>query len=641
LKILTLGLLIGAICLLGGASALAYNEAPMLRVKVAAGELPSVEERLPDEPTVVKVVEEIGQYGGTLNVFAMDQTPWNDMTEGPERAGYLAVFTEDATIVGHLAKALELSEDQKSLTIYLREGTKWSDGPPFTVEDIVFMFEALHWNDNVETWNDMPEVTRLKIIDDYTVRLEADEPSPLMLPKMVTFIGSHWFMFHPKHYLEKWHIDYNPNANELAEEEGCDSWWECFHYHYWWATLQDLNLPTLQAWIMKESTATYKVFERNPYYWAVDPAGNQLPYIDRIVSHIVSPEVYQMKVISGEADVAFCGTSVSNYSLYKENEESGGYRVISIPGGGGADVGFGVNQNHSDPAIRKIYQDVRFRRALSLAINREEINEVSFFGMAVPRQATVLPSASYYKEEWGEAYAQYDPDKANSLLDEVGLTERDRDGFRIGPDGKALSLIIDVIAQWAEENMSSLELVTEYWGDIGVKVVVKPEEAGLWEERRDDPDHSIFGAPLEDAEEVTNYTERADAWDPGDSADMAWSPLWSVWFQAKREIAVGRKTLQDFAGGKLPGEEPPAEIKELGEWIEQRNRVEIGSEEYTELSQKIFDFHAEEVFMIGTVGMAPTLYIAKNNLGNVPEVYDIGYYDIALSSYGRQLFWKQ
>ncbi|MCK4419299.1 hypothetical protein KAV79_05790, partial [Candidatus Aerophobetes bacterium] len=206
MKILTLGLLIGAICLLGGASALAYNEAPMLRVKVAAGELPSVEERLPDEPTVVKVVEEIGQYGGTLNVFAMDQTPWNDMTEGPERAGYLAVFTEDANIVGHLAKALELSEDQKSLTIYLREGTKWSDGHPFTVEDIVFMFEALHWNDNVETWNDMPEVTRLKIIDDYTVRLEADEPSPLMLPKMVTFIGSHWFMFHPKHYLEKWHI---------------------------------------------------------------------------------------------------------------------------------------------------------------------------------------------------------------------------------------------------------------------------------------------------------------------------------------------------------------------------------------------------------------------------------------------------
>ncbi|GAH31514.1 unnamed protein product, partial [marine sediment metagenome] len=223
----------------------------------------------------------------------------------------------------------------------------------------------------------------------------------------------------------------------------------------------DINKPTLQPWMFKEFTFTYRVFERNPYYYAVDQAGNQLPYIDKIVSTIVDTEVYQMKVIAGEADVAWCETHFANYPLYKENEEEGGYRTILMPGIKGSEVAYALNLNHPDPIMRKIFQDIRFRRALSLAINREEINDTVYFGFAVPRQATIIPTARYYKEEWGEKhpYARYDPDEANRLLDEMGLTERDKDGFRKRPDGKTALLIIEYGADLGQTRTTVHELV--------------------------------------------------------------------------------------------------------------------------------------------------------------------------------------
>lgn len=641
-KKLTILLLAGAMCLLGTTAAPAYNEAPMLQVKVAAGELPPVEKRLPIDPSALEPLEENGQYGGVIHVFSLDNSAWQDLTEETERGTYLGRIGKDGTLEGDLAKGFEFADDQMSLTIHLREGTKWSDGYPFTADDIVFMFEAMHWHPDVETWNWLEMVTGVEKVDDYTVRLTTDTPYPVLPLKMVEPAGGDWCAFQPKHYLEKWHIDYNPNANELAKEEGFDSWVECFTHHYFWDPTEDLNKPTMQPWIMTESTTTHRVFIRNPYYWKVDTAGNQLPYIDKIVSNVVNPEVYQMKIISGEADVAFMNTRFENYSLYKENEEAGGYTVTLIPGTSAAEVGFGVNLTHSDPVLREIYQDVRFRRALSLAINREEINEVVYFGMGVPRQLTILPNASFYKEEWAQAYAQYNPDEANRLLDEVGLTERDKDGFRLRPDGKRLEVMVEyAVGGEFEASVTLLELVKEYWEAVGVSVLLRSSDQALYSERMGSPDHG-FAAREKIGEEIRGYLiERDDDdWYIG-SSDFNWGVLWGEWLEADNAIKRGRMMLEDY-GGVMPGEEPPAEIKQLFQWGEERVLAEFRSPEYIETMQKVFDWHAENLVMIGTVGMIPVPYVAKNNIGNVPKAYNpAGNWPGDLNYYAEQLFFKR
>lgn len=647
-KNLTVLLLVGVMCFLGATTALAYNEAPMLRVKVAAGELPPLEERLPDEPSVfdpsIGVPVEIGQYGGTVNVFATNDLPWQDLRQAPEIAHYLLRFGKDGTTIeGDLAKGYELSDDAKSLTLYLRKGAKWSDGAPFTADDILFMVEDMTWNKEVASENKLPEVKRIKKIDDYTVRYEMDDPFPLITIRLATWIGGVWHASLPKHYLKKWHIDYNPKANELAKEEGFDNWVDCLNSH--WISgernLQDLNTPTLEPWVTKKISTTMRAYERNPYYWMVDSAGNQLPYIDRIVSTVVNSEVYNLKIISGEADVAYYRTSFENYSLYKENEDAGNYRVVLIPGACGADSALGLNQNHPNPVLRKLYQDVRFRRALSVAINREEVNETVYFGQGVARQGTVIPSISYYKEEWAKAYAQYDPDEANRLLDEMGLVERDKNGFRLGPDGEPMLLMAEYTTEVTLGSEIILEMVKEYWGDVGINLLLRPLSQTLWTVRRKSSDHGIIVASVFSADEISNYFSNAEYW-VLDGSDFSWAWNWGAWERAAEQVRTGDRTLEDFEGGKLPGEEPPEEIKELNEWARLRSRTELGSEEYTELSQKIFDFHAENVFMIGIVGMSPHPYIAKKNIGNIPHHGPgIGGWSGDLNYFASLLFFKE
>jgi len=631
--------LVGVFCLLGITSALAvtYNEAPMLRVKVAAGELPPVEKRLPDEPKVVEPVEEIGQYGGTLHTFAINNLPWQDLTESPEvGSAWLLEMTMDGEIVPDLAKGYELSDDAKSLTLYLRKGAKWSDGYPFTADDVVFMFEDLHWNDKVETWNVVQAVRRVKKIDDYTVRFEMEEPFPGILVTLVTWMGSEWISFQPKHYLKKWHIKYNPDANELAKKEGFDNWWECFHYHHWYAPATDINKPTMMPWRFEQFTDTVKVFERNPYFYQVDKEGNQLPYVDRIISTISNVEVYQMKVIAGEADVAVTQTLVENYPLYKENEEKGGYRVAKVPGIAASTGTFFLNQNHPDPFLRGIFQDVRFRQALSLAINREEINNMVFFGLGVPTQATALPSCTYFKEEWARAYAQYNPEEANRLLDEVGLTGRDKDGFRTGPDGKSILLLVERTEVW-KIPVTIFELVEEYWKDVGLKVRIKTLSHALFDERCAALDHVIVAHPFVTTGEVANYAGPGRGL-PGNK----WCPAWAAWLSADEAVRTGRQKLEDFKDGKLPGEEPPEEIKQVNQWARQRGSTRFGSKEYRELSVKIYDFIAENLYSIGTVGLVPQLYIAKKDIGNIPKVFPLTEEDPSgLFNEAQQLFWKQ
>ena len=249
-----------------------YGEAPMLAALVAAGELPPVDERLPVNPSVRTPLEEVGTYGGTVRVFAIDNWPWQDMTESVERGPYMLKGV-DGQILPDVAAGVEMAADNTSVTITLREGHKWSDGHPVTADDVVFQFVAMHLHPEIVTYKTSPFVTDAVRIDEHTVRLDFDAPHPEMMVKLATWHGGDWEMLKPKHYLSKWHLDYNDMANEVAKEEGHESWQQAFTDHFFWKPSTDIDLPVIQAWQFTEITPTVRVFERNPYYLRVDTAG--------------------------------------------------------------------------------------------------------------------------------------------------------------------------------------------------------------------------------------------------------------------------------------------------------------------------------------------------------------------------------
>ena len=600
----------------GGVPVGMYKESPMLTALVAAGELPPVDERLPKEPAVITPIDEVGRYGGTMNVFAVDTNPWNDLTEMNEvGSARLFELTYDGEVVGDIAESYELSSDAKRFTVYLREGARWSNGDLFTADDILFKIQDMDWNDEVDTWTIADEVSNVRKIDDLTVVFEMDNPWPAIELYFVQWFGGEWITFQPKQYLQKWHIDYNDDANALADEEGFDSWSEAFQYHWAFSPTTDIETPTMAPWRFTDFTETVRAYERNPYFYQVDVAAQQLPYVDRIVSTVVDQELYTLKIVAGEADIATTFTSMDNWTLYKESEESGGYKTYAIPGITAASPAFEINQNHEDPATRKVLNDLRFRQALSLAIDREEINELVYLGLGMPFQATALPSCSFYKEEWGTAFVEYDPDRASALLDEMGLTDRDRDGFRLDSDGKTILLTVEW-GPWAAVSAATqiLELIKEYWEDVGVEVRLRGVDWALFGERAEALDHIITVHPFETTGEVASYT-----WSRAGIG--RWCPAWADWMEAFFAVESGDATLADYEGGVYPGEEPPEDVKQLALWGREKPTTKYLSAEYTRVAQNIYDYWAEQLYVIGTVGMVPHPYIANAKIGNIPTEF--------------------
>ena len=363
----------------------AYNEAPMLTAMVAKGELPPVDERLPVEPMVLEVAE-VGNYGGTFFVFATNNSPWNDLTEEPSRGPTLLRMGLEGTIGPDVAKGYLLAPDNMSFTLFLREGMKWSDGAPFTAHDFTFKFYDMFKQNEVETWGIRSQIDDVVAVDDYTVRYDFNRPFPAFLLDMVHWRSTDWMLYSPKHYLSQWHITYNEDANALAKEEGFENWGQAFNEHAIFRPTKDINRPRVDPWMFTEQTTTIRAFVRNPYFHQVDQAGNQLPYADNIVSELVEKETYDLKIIAGEADIAFLSATLDNYTLYKQNETAGNYVVKLIPGVEGNEAAYGFNLNHPDPVRRELYNNVKFRQAMSLGIDRDEVNRVAFSGFATPRQ---------------------------------------------------------------------------------------------------------------------------------------------------------------------------------------------------------------------------------------------------------------
>jgi peptide/nickel transport system substrate-binding protein len=473
------------------ATAQTYGEAPILADQVAAGTLPPAEERLPFNPAVVEPTNEVGTYGGSLRVGFVGNNPgWGGLwyINGWEN---LVIWKPDFSgIVPNIAESYEVSPDVTEYTFKLREGMKWSDGTPFTADDILFYIDDILFNEElspagpVADWLPADGATefRAEKIDDYTVKFIFAKPYGTFLYNLATWSGRH-LAFFPKHYLTQFHAAYNPDVQTLVEQEdGVEDWVGLFNKMAAGPTDDIQNYhnmperPTLFPWVVTQAlgTGTTVIYQRNPYYWKVDTEGNQLPYIDEIVgTSYQDAESRTFAMLNGDLDYVK-DPGDENRIIYYEAVDEGQPIIISeqISDGGNTNS-IHFNRTIDDPVKAEIFGNIDFRIGMSHAINREEIIEIVHLGLGTPAQASPLESSPLYNEQLATQYIEYNPELANEYLDKV-LPDKDGEGFRLGPDGNRFSIVFSVSndLSYGTNWVQTAELLTEYWAAVGVEVVL-------------------------------------------------------------------------------------------------------------------------------------------------------------------------
>lgn len=583
-----------------------YQQAPMLDEQTESGQLPPVEERVPENPLVIVPPEQLGPYGGTWTRLA---TGPSDVGVMPARIAYDGLVRWDSMgreVLPNLAWKWEVSEDAKVYTFYLRKGVRWSDGAPFTVDDILFWYEDIVGNPDLSPVPPREfvrggELAELERVDDYTFRFRFKEPYGIFLKIMASGHSIHMLEY-PAHYMSQFHINYTPEEQLKSEARkiGFDLWHQYFSDRQDWRNPEH---PRLWAWVIKDPPPERpSVFVRNPYYWKVDSEGNQLPYIDRLTFDIFDVETINLKGINGEMGMQGRHLSFENYPLFMQNQEKGNYRVLHWKNAGGGVLAVALNLNHKDPVMREVIGDRRFRIALSHAIDREELIELGSFGIGTPRQMAPPESSPFYSEEYAKAYVEHDPDRANALLDEMGLSKRDSKGYRLRPDGKNMKIYIETPSEFI--NTQFQELIAEYWRKVGVNTEVKLEARQLFYTRK--------AALLHDA----------GVWAAADEQIPVLDARWFIPFSTESIWAIG--FARWFTSGGQSGQEPTPEIRDCIE-IYRRIEATADEDEQIRLFHKILDYNRENLWVIGLFGDVPAPFLVNNRFRNVPEVAIFGW----------------
>ena len=484
-------LILAAALLFGGIfPAAAQPEPPLLVDAVNRGTLPPMAARVPTEPLVVDLAaqkRELGEYGGTLHMVMAGAKDTRQMVV----YGYARLVAYDPVTMElrpDLAKDV-LVEDNRVFTFVLREGHRWSDGTPFTTEDFRYFWEDVANNPDISPTG-VPielmvngEAPKVEILSPTQVRFSWSQPNPDFLPQLAG--ARPVYLYRPAHYLKQFHAGY-ADAEALKEkmEKAQARSWAALHnrednpYKF-----DNPALPTLQPWTTRtEAPANRYVFDRNPYYHKVDAQGRQLPYIDTVVFQIASSGLIPAKTGAGEVDLQARYLNFEDYTFLRQGEERGNYETYLWKSAKGSHMALFPNLNIEDPVWREVMRDVRFRRALSLAVNRHELNEVIYFGLALEGGNTVLPSSSLYEKAGRGTWAEFDLAKANALLDEMGLTERDDRGVRLLPDGRPMEIIVETAGESTEE-ADLLELIHDTWMEAGIKIYTRPSERTVFRNR--------------------------------------------------------------------------------------------------------------------------------------------------------------
>ncbi len=574
------------------------KEAPMLADMVAKGQLPALAQRLPAEPLVVKPVESVGKYGGT----------WHRAFLGVKDFHALGRLIYDTVlrwprdpadpIQPGLAKSWKWSKDGKELTLVFRKGLKWSDGAPFTMDDIIFWWEDIE-NDKKITaaphgeWVVKGVPMKLQKVDDVTIKLIFAAPNGLAESVGLAFHGGQWPLgferfgfFAPSHYLKQFHPKYNSAVDYKTFED------KAFNFNP--------DLPVMYAWKVSKwaAGATEMVAERNPYYWKVDTEGNQLPYIDRIHFALVeNNEALNLLGISGKLDSQDRRIDFAKYTVYQENAKAGNYHLLKWSMAQASNITLFPNQSFGDPKYRKLMQNLKFRQALSLAINRDTINKVALLGQGIPRTITVVRDSPLFQKDIETYYAENDPARAQTLLQAAGLKKGSDGNFNFA-DGSPVELIVEATDAVAGSSMDALELVVENWKAVGLKTVLKTMTRDIY-------------WPRACANEVMIAT-----WETDRGLVPMIDPIYQLPFDERSWMAPAFGTWYKSDGKQ--GTEPTPQMKELMDLYTQY-KASVDSAKQLQIAKKIVKLSTERLNAIGTVGMSPGLVVVKNNFHNVME----------------------
>ncbi len=573
-----------------------YNQSPILDDRVIAGDLPPVDERLPLNPLVITpradAGEQLGQYGGTLAVMGIDPNSdafgadWGDGGGLIEES--VATFDlADRIFTPNIAESWSTNEDLTELTINLREGVRWSDGTLLTTEDVAFW-----WNDIMSNETLTPSIPlyyapnntplTLNVVDDYTFTLQYADRYVAIADRLSSL--QPWA---PKHYLADWHADYNEEAQAQAVDEGFAEWYEAFLAHFTNRAyiVYGGERPFLGPFIVGPSdSAGTRLSERNPYYWKVDSAGNQLPYIDYYERILVgSREIMEAKAITGDYNFGGAWADLANYPLLVENSESAGYTVRLYPGQNwGGSVSWAWNYTSKDPYLREVFNDIRWRHAMAIALDREAYNQVFNLGLTEPRQAVPPPDWSFREEDMGYSHIEYDVDRANALLDELNLAWDANGEWRLRADnGEQFVLFTEIGGEG--HRAGEWDFIIDMWRDVGIEVKYKTVDHDLYAQHllANDLDIGTWGAggPSEAVSHAVYPIRLVPPWHWRPCCALA-GIAWYDWWES---------------GGEK-GEEPPAIIQELYDVLDEWKNEPLATERYKELGRRMVTINEENIW---------------------------------------------
>jgi peptide/nickel transport system substrate-binding protein len=590
------------------ARAMDLVETPSLKTDVEAGKLPPVAQRIPKNPSVVNFTGEgvePGRHGGRLNILMGRKKDTRQMVV----YGYarLAGYDQSFNIKPDILAKLDVKEG-RIFTLHLRAGHKWSDGHPFTAEDFRYYWEDVATNTEVR--NESPpaalivdgERAKFEVLDDVTIRYSWSKPNPFFLPRLAG--ARPLYLYRPAHYMKKYHAKYTDAATLQAQVKAAKKRnWVALHY----AVGQQYknanpDLPTLQPWMLATKPPAKRfAFKRNPYYYRIDAKGRQLPYIDEVRMNVTNNKLIPIKTGSGESDLQARGLNFSNVTALKQSEKQSGFSTLLWRTAKGSRWALFPNLTVQDPVWRKLFRDVRFRRAMSLGINRREINQVIYYGLAREGNNTVLPESPLYQPKFQKRWATFDIKRANALLDEMGLTKKTPAGIRLLPNGKRLELTV-VFSTEESEPSDVMELIRDSWRNIGIKLFLKPMQRDVLRNR-------IFSGLVK----MSMWFGLENGIPSPDSSPQELAPTsqqqlqWPKWGQhVETRGRAGEKT------------DMPLAVK-----LAELNKVWAGAtsrDERHRIWTEMLDIYTNQLFSIGIISSVPQVVVTKKNLRNVPKV---------------------
>ncbi len=589
------------------------KESPSLMDKVKSGALPPVAQRLPVNPLVITPTEKPGQQGGDWNHALVGGGSLSMLVR---YQGYepLIRFNPDwSGLTPNVAESYEANAEGTEYTFHLRKGMKWSDGEPYTTEDVLFWYEDIFLNKDVSPggmawWKSGGKIADLKVIDDVTFKVTFAAPSGFFVHQLA-WARQDYMTLMPKHYLKQFHIKYNPDADKLAKERGLENWIALFQRETGGVDdnvfFQNSKRPTLMAWMFTVApgeNTEHAIAVRNPYYFKVDTEGTQLPYFDRVVYQMVAdPQVLLLKTLQGEIDMMdqyIC--TPANKPVLFDGQQKGGFGFYTLNETAANVMVFQLNLNHTNPVRNKLFNTRDFRQAMSIAVDRQALIDAVFVGQGAPAQPSIREGDPLYVERLAKQHTEYDPDGANKILDGI-LPKKDGDGYRLDSEGNRLSIIFE-LDQSRTTFIDMMQLAVPMFQAVGIDAQVRTMDRSLWETRvrngrEFDATCHQFGAnggiaAMLDARYFVPF-----------NANALYAPGWSLYFNdPKNPQAI----------------EPPPEVKAQQE-LYKKLLATASTDGQRDIFLTILN-NAADQFLVFGVSLPPDSYgVVKNNMVNTTK----------------------